>query len=154
MQGAVTMAHLKVYLKGTPGAADGEEWTDDTTIKGIMTNTQASSRGHGCAFLPICLRCEEGFKASNVKLVGVNKTYYVMFYSGYNDSDQYFRTLERFKKVMASCSKNVNSLYSSATGIDVGTTNVLIVLAVMGNIDDSTSLTDLISISYIEDAVA
>ena len=47
------MAHLKVYLKGTPGAADGEEWTDDTTIKGIMTNTQASSRGHGCAFLPI-----------------------------------------------------------------------------------------------------
>ena len=119
-----------------------------------MTNTQASSRGHGCAFLPICLRCEEGFKASNVKLVGVNKTYYVMFYSGYNDSDQYFRTLERFKKVMASCSKNVNSLYSSATGIDVGTTNVLIVLAVMGNIDDSTSLTDLISISYIEDAVA
>src|SRR5574344_1644245 len=126
MQGAVTMAHLKVYLKGTPGAADGEEWTDDTTIKGIMTNTQASSRGHGCAFLPICLRCEEGFKASNVKLVGVNKTYYVMFYSGYNDSDQYFRTLERFKKVMASCSKNVNSLYSSATGIDVGTTNVLI----------------------------
>jgi hypothetical protein len=154
MQGAVTMAHLKVYLKGTPGAADGEEWTDDTTIKGIMTNTQASSKGHGCAFLPICLRCEEGFKASNVKLVGVNKTYYVMFYSGYNDSDQYFRTLERFKKVMASCSKNVNSLYSSATGIDVGTTNVLIVLAVMGNIDDSTSLTDLISISYIEDAVA
>ncbi|WP_307760993.1 hypothetical protein [uncultured Phascolarctobacterium sp.] len=148
------MAHLKVYLKGTPGAADGEEWTDDTTIKGIMTNTQASSKGHGCAFLPICLRCEEGFKASNVKLVGVNKTYYVMFYSGYNDSDQYFRTLERFKKVMASCSKNVNSLYSSATGIDVGTTNVLIVLAVMGNIDDSTSLTDLISISYIEDAVA
>lgn len=148
------MAHLKVYLKGTPGAADGEEWTDDTTIKGIMTNTQASSRGHGCAFLPICLRCEEGFKASNVKLVGVNKIYYVMFYSGYNDSDQYFRTLERFKKVMASCSKNVNSLYSSATGIDVGTTNVLIVLAVMGNIDDSTSLTDLISISYIEDAVA
>ena len=148
------MAHLKVYLKATPGSADGEEWTDDTTIKGIMTNTQASSRGHGCAFLPICLRCEEGFKASNVKLVGVNKTYYVMFYSGYNDSDQYFRTLERFKKVMASCSKNVNSLYSSATGIDVGTTNVLIVLAVMGNIDDSTSLTDLISISYIEDAVA
>lgn len=150
------MAHLKVYLKGTPGAADGEEWTDDTTIKGIMTNTQASSKGHGCAFLPICLRCEEGFKASNVKLVGVNKTYYVHFYRNGNSnvSNQYFRTLADFKTMMGDGHGVLNSLYSSSTGIDVGTTNVLIVLGIMGNIDDSTSLTDLISISYIEDAVA
>lgn len=150
------MAHLKVYLKATPGSADGEEWTDDTTIKGIMTNTQASCNGYGCSFVPICLRCEDGFKATNVKLVGVNKTYYVHFYKNGNSnvSNQYFRTLAEFKTMMGDGHGVLNSMYSSYAGIDVGTTNVLIVLAVMGNIDDSTSLTDLISISYIEDAVA
>jgi hypothetical protein len=147
------MAHLKLYLDGTPGGTDGEEITDATTLKGIMTNSHASYNNTGGAIVPICFRCEEGFKATNVQIVKISDVSYLSMvkssgtYSSVSD-------LETFKQLMAANYFIHNSVYSSTFSLTVENTNVMIVFCISAKDTDSTGLTDVLSVSYVEDAVS
>ena len=146
------MAHLKLYLNGTPGGTDGEELTENTVLKGIMTNTHASYKDCGGAILPVCLRCDTGFKASNVVFKNINN---VFCFSVYYQSKGYYAldNLETFKNVCGKGTYTFNGL-STITPFAVGNTNVMVLLCIEAASTDTTALTDLLSVSYVEDATA
>ena len=153
MQGVVIMAHLKAYLNGTPGGTDGIEITDETTIKGIMTNSQAANQGYGAAYVPICFRCEEGFKATNAVVKSLSNCYCLTTYYGYSSSCNDFAELEKFKTIMDNCHFVSQSMYGTAIS-EIGSTNVMMLFIIDGKETDSSALTDLFSVSYVEDVVA
>jgi len=153
------MAHLKLYLNGTPGGTDGEELTDSTVIKGIMTNSQASrytyggkDTYYGASVLPVCLRCDAGFKATNVILKSITNTYALL---GYINSTMYFaiENLDTFKSVCETSSFGIGTIQSTMT-FNVGNTNVMLILVIEAASTDTTNLVDLFSVSYVEDETA
>lgn len=147
------MAHLKLYLNGTPGGTDGEEITDATILKGIMTNSHASYNSTGCAIVPICFRCEAGFKATNLQIVKIADVSYLTMYKSSNSYNS-VSDLDTFKAIMAANYFITNSIYSDTFGLTVENTNVMVLLCIAAKASDSTGLTDIFSVSYVEDAVS
>ena len=146
------MAHLKLYLNGTPGGTNGEELTESTVLKGIMTNTHASYKDYGGAILPVCLRCDTGFKASNVVFKYINNVFSL---PGYYQNKGYYTidNLETFKNICGNGTFIFNGL-STITPFAVGNINVMVILCIEAASTDTTALTDLFSVSYVEDATA
>jgi len=146
------MAHLKLYLNGTPGGTDGEELTDSTVIKGIMTNSQAGYQNYGGAIVPVCLRCEAGYRATNVVVRSITNVFCIT--CSYNNTSYFaINSLELFKTLCENA--NFGSIgIPSGTTFTVENTNVMILLLVEACNTDTTALTDLFSVSYVEDETA
>lgn len=106
---------IKILASAT-GDEDGEEITSATTIAAIMTNSHTSCNGVGGNYLPICLRCEEGFKAIDVCIEGGTKVGYLNATYGCNGSTQGFVTWESFKATLedSKCRFIRNAMYSIA----------------------------------------
>ncbi|CUH96411.1 putative membrane protein [Propionispora sp. 2/2-37] len=67
------MAHLRLYKRGTPGLTDGIELIPGTDLIDASGLYPRIPSGHvSAAVMSLCLRCDVGFKATNVTISTVS----------------------------------------------------------------------------------
>ena len=127
---------LKFYVNGTPGGTDGTEVTS-LTFKNFMKYIYGSTiYKNSTAFLPICVREENGYTATDVQLTGVvsNASNPIsMVSSGY--------TAYPTDSVSLNASANLGTINNTNKMFYVGLTHS----------DSVSSGTEIFRASYIED---
>ena len=132
---------IKMYINGTPGQKDGTEITSLTfkNIKKYMRGGDNCNQHNSCfSYIPIYLREEEGYTASNVTINAV--------YNEINSSVVYSRSSGPFENYSDYFRVDKSSLIIKK----IGTTNVLVYVGVEYNTSVPAGTT-LFNISYIED---
>jgi len=159
------MAHIKCYLNGTPGLMDGTEVTvQDITAAfahgamqvGVTGNSLSDSNYTWCiygkptyyvAFANICLRMEEGFQISSLKLKA-SEPFSVVRGSDYN---YFISDIEKFKNAKGARSGTTNEVTYSGV---LGMTNIMFTLAFCSPTLDVDVLEEAFTLSFIESEVA
>lgn len=123
------MAHIKMYINGTPGGTDGEEITEinsQVLAKTSLAYANAAYDSWGMSFKRISFRCDPGFTATDVQLRFTNN------YTGYDS-----RTNATTSESVLNTNRNItiqtanyNNVFSRTFSIgNLGNVNKTIIIA-------------------------
>ncbi len=144
------MAHLNVYVNGTPGGTDGVLATTDTLIAdGIMFPSNFGSTGF--TVIPLCLRCDAGFSAQSVKITTPAPQFFCILRGTTTNTDIFTSAASMYSNTGWTANSFTNGSFYS--GITVGNTNVTFLVLASGNSTLTTGITDFFTLSFIEVAV-
>lgn len=139
---------LKMYINGTPGGTDGTEVTTLTfkNMLSYMRGYSAPSGYNSVIYLPIFLREEPGFTATDVKIKNLSVTNAIV-------------AVGQPKKTWPTTTSGAGVIYNTVGYVmDVGSrvgaiaqTNILIYFGIAASVNIPSG-TQLFSISYVESA--
>ena len=147
------MAHLKVYLNGTPGLKDGVELDisnpiDLSILSGISGRPGGTGgiTSSGCKIIRLCLREDTGFKATGVVINGG------VIYPGYSTDNFVLSCVYGPFTTAASINTNRNIVEktSAISVAQIGETNIGVAVALFATLGMTLSNYLTLSISFIE----
>ncbi len=138
-----------------------------------LPNSQArcKSQNLGLSFVPICMRCDEGFKATSAVCIANRETYNSNVYKvteliagiGLSGNPCILTTVAQLNNLLTCLPEGYggNQVNLHLCRLDqlfpteIGNTNIMIILGIQGDFTNGVSgLTDLFTVSFVEEVVS